>query len=294
MRSSRTAAYPRVEAAKTTARSRRAGQPGCRARPPGPGAGRPVGAGRPGGHRQAPGPARTRLGQASAGSAWVTVLSLLPPSAPIFMPLRTSLADVPAWQVATAVVLTLASVYGLFRVGGRLQQRGPAHRRPAARHRSLARRTSGSPVMPGQAFPRCGVTPGSEDDPPRPRARTLEPVTTTASHRARRPILPRRRWSSARPHVIRHARHGAAASTTQTGPRANVIGWPDKVVNAVPPSASGRDQRIGRPGHRGARARCRYRCSPRTAAGAPPRGTARGPDSSTGRDLARVVGRDVP
>ena len=56
----------------------------------------------------------------SAGSAWVAVLSLLPPSAPIFMPLRTSLTDVQAWQVAAAVVLTLASVYGLFRVGGRL------------------------------------------------------------------------------------------------------------------------------------------------------------------------------
>ena len=36
------------------------------------------------------------------------------------MPLRTSLADVPAWQVAAAVVLMLASVYGLFRAGGRL------------------------------------------------------------------------------------------------------------------------------------------------------------------------------
>jgi ABC-2 type transport system permease protein len=55
-----------------------------------------------------------------AGSAWVAVLSLLPPSAPIFMPLRTSLVNVPAWQVAAAVLLTLASVYGLFRVGGRL------------------------------------------------------------------------------------------------------------------------------------------------------------------------------
>jgi ABC-2 type transport system permease protein len=56
----------------------------------------------------------------SAGSAWVAVLSLLPPSAPVFMPLRTSLTDVPAWQVAAAMVLTLASVYGLFRIGGRL------------------------------------------------------------------------------------------------------------------------------------------------------------------------------
>ena len=56
----------------------------------------------------------------SAGSAWVAVLSVLPPSAPIFMPLRTSLADVPAWQVGLAVLLTLISVYGLLRVGGRL------------------------------------------------------------------------------------------------------------------------------------------------------------------------------
>jgi hypothetical protein len=29
--------------------------------------------------------------------------------------------------------------------------------------------------------------------------------------------------------------HAAAASTTQTGPRANVMTWPDMVVNVVPP-----------------------------------------------------------
>jgi ABC-2 type transport system permease protein len=56
----------------------------------------------------------------SASSAWVAVLSMLPPSAPIFMPLRTALTDVPAWQVAGAVLFTLASVYALFRIGGRL------------------------------------------------------------------------------------------------------------------------------------------------------------------------------
>ncbi|MGE5133144.1 MAG: ABC transporter permease [Gemmatimonadota bacterium] len=63
----------------------------------------------------------------SAGSAWVTVLSVLPPSAPIFMPLRTSLTDVPAWQVAAAAILTLASVYGLFRIGGRLYRNAVLH-----------------------------------------------------------------------------------------------------------------------------------------------------------------------
>ena len=63
----------------------------------------------------------------SASSAWVIVLSVLPPSAPIFMPLRTSLADVPAWQVAAAAILTLASVYGLFRIGGRLYRNAVLH-----------------------------------------------------------------------------------------------------------------------------------------------------------------------
>lgn len=50
-------------------------------------------------------------------------------------------------------------------------------------------------------------------------------------------------WSQRRPAPAMTLSHGAAASTTQTGPRANVIGWPDAVVNLVPPSASGRDQR---------------------------------------------------
>jgi hypothetical protein len=38
--------------------------------------------------------------------------------------------------------------------------------------------------------------------------------------------------------------HGAEVSTTQTWPGAKVIGWPDAVVNVVPPFASGRDQRM--------------------------------------------------
>jgi ABC-2 type transport system permease protein len=56
----------------------------------------------------------------SAAAGWVTALSMLPPTAPIFMPLRTSLVNVPAWQVAAAVILMLAAIYGLFRVGARL------------------------------------------------------------------------------------------------------------------------------------------------------------------------------
>jgi len=61
----------------------------------------------------------------SAG--WVTLLSMLPPTAPIFMPLRTSLVHVPAWQVVAAVVLMLAATYGLFRAGARLYRNAVLH-----------------------------------------------------------------------------------------------------------------------------------------------------------------------
>ena len=39
---------------------------------------------------------------------------------------------------------------------------------------------------------------------------------------------------------------GAAARMTQTWPGANVIGWPEARVYAVPPSADGRDQRTSK------------------------------------------------
>ena len=60
-------------------------------------------------------------------SGWVTLLSMLPPTAPIFMPLRTSLVSVPAWQVVAAVVLMLAGTYGLFLAGARLYRNAVLH-----------------------------------------------------------------------------------------------------------------------------------------------------------------------
>ena len=60
-------------------------------------------------------------------SGWVTLLSMLPPTAPIFMPLRTSLVSVPAWQVVAAVVLMVAATYGLFLVGARLYRNAVLH-----------------------------------------------------------------------------------------------------------------------------------------------------------------------
>ena len=69
--------------------------------------------------------AAAAVSRPSAG--WVTLLSMLPPTAPIFMPLRTSLLDVPAWQVVAAVVLMLAATYGLFRAGARLYRNAVLH-----------------------------------------------------------------------------------------------------------------------------------------------------------------------
>ncbi|MGE5289155.1 MAG: ABC transporter permease [Micromonosporaceae bacterium] len=58
---------------------------------------------------------------------WVTALSLFPPSAPMFMPLRSALVPVPAWQAAAAVVLMLLAIAGLVRAGGRLYRGAVLH-----------------------------------------------------------------------------------------------------------------------------------------------------------------------
>jgi ABC-2 type transport system permease protein len=61
------------------------------------------------------------------GAGWVTVVSMLPPSAPILMPLRAALVPVPAWQVVAALGLLLASIYGLFLAGARLYENAILH-----------------------------------------------------------------------------------------------------------------------------------------------------------------------
>jgi ABC-2 type transport system permease protein len=58
---------------------------------------------------------------------WVTVGSLFPPTAPMFMPLRAALTTVPAWQVGLSVVLMLAGILLLVRVGGRLYRGAVLH-----------------------------------------------------------------------------------------------------------------------------------------------------------------------
>lgn len=49
-----------------------------------------------------------------------TVLTFLPPSAPMVVPLRAALDAMPLWQIPIAIVLTLATIYALFVVGGRV------------------------------------------------------------------------------------------------------------------------------------------------------------------------------
>ena len=58
---------------------------------------------------------------------WVTTLSLLPPSAPIFLPLRTALTSLPAWQVAAAVAVMLLGILVLVWAGGRLYRGAVLH-----------------------------------------------------------------------------------------------------------------------------------------------------------------------
>ncbi len=60
------------------------------------------------------------LALANPASPVVTVASVLPPFAPILMPVRTTGGDVPAWQVGLALALTVAAIAGLTWLAGRV------------------------------------------------------------------------------------------------------------------------------------------------------------------------------
>lgn len=89
------------------------------------------------------------------GAGWVAVLSVLPPFAPMMMPVRVAVGGVPAAQMALALVLTVgagagtiwtgARVYtgGITRTGSRIGLREALRARETAPGRSLSRgRTS--------------------------------------------------------------------------------------------------------------------------------------------------------
>jgi ABC-2 type transport system permease protein len=48
------------------------------------------------------------------------VLSFVPATAPLVMPVRLTLATVPAWEVVAAALLTVTSVWVLVRLAGRI------------------------------------------------------------------------------------------------------------------------------------------------------------------------------
>jgi ABC-2 type transport system permease protein len=62
------------------------------------------------------------------GATLPTVLSILPPFAPLLMPLRIATGVAALWQVALAVVLLLGAVYVVIRAAGAIYARSLLHR----------------------------------------------------------------------------------------------------------------------------------------------------------------------
>lgn len=60
-------------------------------------------------------------------SPWVTVLSFLPPAAPIFMPMRIAEVGVAPWQVALAMALMVAAIGGVVWLAGRIYANAAMH-----------------------------------------------------------------------------------------------------------------------------------------------------------------------
>ena len=56
------------------------------------------------------------------------ILSLLPPFAPLLMPLRIATGVAAPWEIAVAVVLLLAAVYAVIRAAGAIYARTLLHR----------------------------------------------------------------------------------------------------------------------------------------------------------------------
>ncbi|MPZ81526.1 MAG: ABC transporter permease subunit [Actinophytocola sp.] len=78
------------------------------------------------------------ISRSPAGTT-ATVLSLLPPLSPILMPGRIALAAAPLWQVGLAIVLTLATVVLLARIGGAVYRNSVLHMGPRLRLRDVLR-----------------------------------------------------------------------------------------------------------------------------------------------------------
>ncbi len=67
---------------------------------------------------------------ATPDAPWVRVVSYFPPLMPVLMPARLALGQVAIWEMPLAILIMLASIYGMARLAGRiyatsLVRRGP-------------------------------------------------------------------------------------------------------------------------------------------------------------------------
>jgi ABC-2 type transport system permease protein len=61
---------------------------------------------------------------ASPDASWVRLVSYLPPLMPVMMPARIALGHLAIWETPLAVVIMLASIYGMARLAGRIYATG--------------------------------------------------------------------------------------------------------------------------------------------------------------------------
>lgn len=80
-----------------------------------------------------------------AGGTLAHVLSVFPLTAPLVIPARSALAEVPLWEHALALVLVLAATYALVRFAGRVYAHGLLRGGPGLRARTAWRLTANEP-----------------------------------------------------------------------------------------------------------------------------------------------------
>jgi ABC-2 type transport system permease protein len=60
----------------------------------------------------------------SPDATWLKVVSYLPPLMPILIPARLALGHLASWEMPVAIVIMLASIYGMARLAGRIYAGG--------------------------------------------------------------------------------------------------------------------------------------------------------------------------
>lgn len=72
-------------------------------------------------------------------TVWATVLSFFPPTAPLAMPARIAMGAAAWWEPVAAAVVTVAAIFGLVRLGGRLYDRAILRTGPTLKLRDVWR-----------------------------------------------------------------------------------------------------------------------------------------------------------